>query len=84
MGKCQICSKEALEVLEICPDCLKRAAVDPGQIRRLKQISGILSITADTDTNIKKCMESILEIAQDLERGGQGGKEKEKTQGKVL
>lgn len=76
MGKCHICGKKALEVVEVCPECLQRAAVDPGQIRRLRQISNILSITADTDGNIKECMESIREIAEDLERNGKHGKEK--------
>lgn len=63
MKKCSICGKPALEVVEVCPECLQRAAVDPRQIKRLKQISSILSITAGTDTNIKECMESILDFA---------------------
>lgn len=75
MKKCQVCGKRALEVVEVCPECLQRAEVDRGQIKRLKQISNVLSITAGTDTNIKECMESLLEIAKDLERGGTGGKE---------
>lgn len=79
MKKCSICGKPALEVVEVCPECLQRAAVDPGQIKRLKQISNVLSITAGTDTNIKECMESILEIAEDLERSGNIG-EKERTE----
>ena len=80
MGKCHICGKKALEVVESCPECLQRAAVDPEQIKRLKQISNILSITAGTDTNIKECMESLLEIAEDLERSGTHGKEKDKEE----
>lgn len=80
MGKCHLCGKKALEVVEVCPECLQRAAVDPEQIKRLKQISNILSITAGTDTNIKECMESLLEIAEDLERSGTHGKEKNKEE----
>lgn len=80
MGKCHICGKKALEVVEVCPECLQRAAVDPEQIKRLKQISNILSITAGTDTNIKECMESLLEIAEDLERSGTHDKEKDKEE----
>lgn len=80
MGKCHLCGKKALEVVEVCPECLQRAAVDPEQIKRLKQISNILSITAGTDTNIKECMESLLEIAEDLERSGTHGKEKDKEE----
>lgn len=77
MNKCHICGKKALAVVEVCPECLQRAAVDPEQIRRLKQISSILDITAGTDTNIKECVESIKEIAEELERSGTNG-EKEK------
>lgn len=76
MGKCHLCGKEALEVIEVCQECLERAAVDPNIIKRLKQTSNILKITADTDSNIKNCMESILEIADDLE--GKSGKKEEK------
>lgn len=84
MSKCHICGKKALEVVEVCPECLQRAAVDPEQIKRLKQISGILSITAGTDSNIKECMESIKEIAEELERGGTNGKEEKKSQDKTI
>ena len=80
MSKCHICGKKALEVVEVCPECLQRVAVDPKQIKRLKQISNVLSITAGTDTNIKECMESLLEIAEDLERSGTHGKEKDKEE----
>lgn len=84
MKKCSICGKPALEVVEVCPECLQRAAVDPRQIKRLKQISSILSITAGTDTNIKECMESILEIAEGLERSGSIGKEQQEEKGAAV
>lgn len=74
MKKCSLCGEKALEGIEICPECLKKAAVDQKQIKRLRQISNILSITADT--NIKACMQSITEIADDLERGSYGKEEK--------
>lgn len=77
MAKCTLCGKQALDVVEICPKCLNRAETNPNHIRRLRQISDILSITADADTNIKRCMQGIIEIAEDLERSGIGGKEKE-------
>ena len=67
-------------VVVVCPEGVQRAAVDARQIRRLKQISNVLSITAGTDTNIKECMESLLEIAEDLERSGTHGKEKDKEE----
>lgn len=84
MRKCHICGKKALEVVEVCPECLQRAAVDPEQIKRLRQISSILSITAGTDGNIKERMESIIEIANDLERGGAGGKEETQKKGNTI
>lgn len=84
MKKCSICGKPALEVVEVCPKCLQRAAVDPGQIKRLKQISSILSIASGTGTNIKDCMESILEIAEDLERNGNIGKEERTEKGAAV
>ena len=73
-----------MEVVEVCPECLQRAAVDTRQIKRLKQISSILSITAGTDTNIKECMESILEIAEGLERSGSIGKEEQEEKGAAV
>lgn len=83
MKKCSLCGEKALEGIEICPECLKKAAVDPKQIKRLRQISNILSITADTDTNIKACMQSITEIADDLERGSYGEEEKKQESNTV-
>lgn len=77
MVKCSICGKEGLRVVCVCPDCLKKAAVDPGQIQKLKQINSILNITADTDGNIKECVQSLTEILEDLERGNHGKKEKQ-------
>ena len=84
MKKCSLCGEKALEGIEICPECLKRAAVAPKQIKRLRQISNILSITADTDTNIKACMQSITEIADDLERGSYGEEEKKQESNTVI
>lgn len=49
MVKCSICGKEGLRGVAVCPDCLKRAAADPGQIQKLKQINNILNKTGFTD-----------------------------------
>ena len=84
MKKCSLCGEKALEGIEICPECLKRAAVAPKQIKRLRQISNILSITADTDTNIKACMQSIKENEDDLERGRYGGEEEKKQESNTV
>ena len=74
--KCRICGKEAIDLVEICPDCLTVATVPQGHIRKLRQVSDILSITANQDLNIQRCMDSIIEIANDLE--GKSGKKEEK------
>lgn len=76
MVKCSICGKEGLRVVCVCPDCLKKAAVDHGQIQKLKQINSILNITADTDGNIKECVQSLTEILEGLERDNHGKEEK--------
>lgn len=72
MVKCSICGKEGLGVVAVCKDCLKKAAVDPGQIQKLRQINNILNITADADRNIKECAQSLAEILNELERGSYG------------
>ena len=79
MVKCSICGKEGLRGVAICQDCLERAAVDPGQIRKLKQTSNVLGITEDTDGNIKECVQSLTEILEELERGSYGGEEKKNS-----
>lgn len=76
MVKCSICGKEGLRAVCVCPDCLKKAAVDPRQIQKLKQINSILNITADTDGNIKERVQSLTEILEDLERGNHGKEER--------
>lgn len=77
MVKCSICGKEGLKAVCVCPDCLKKAAVDPGQIKKLRQINNVLRIE-DTDGKIKECVQSLTEILQDLERG-KCGKEERKS-----
>ena len=115
MKKCSICGKPALEVVEVCPECLQRAAVDPRQIKRFAVLRHSLippsmrlkspntpfphkrhiyycllpynvpyrlfPCRLHRNTNIKECMESILEIAEDLERSGSIGKEEQEEKG---
>ena len=42
----------------------------------LRDIADVLKITEDTDTNIKRSMESILRIADRLERRKADGKKR--------
>ena len=58
--KCIICGKTlAEEGRGICADCLAEKS-DEETAEELRDIADVLSITADTDTNIKKSMEQIL------------------------
>ena len=41
-----------------------------------KKINNVLNITADTDGNIKECVQSLAEILNELERGSYGKEEK--------
>ena len=36
MKKCSLCGEKALEGIEICPECLKRAAVAPTDKQHIK------------------------------------------------
>jgi len=65
MNKCHVCGKKALEVVEICPECLRRAAVAPEHIKRLKQISSILNITPG---NMRECLAEFVENTDRPER----------------
>lgn len=68
VNKCSICGKKGLKSFAVCPNCLQKSAVSPKQIQKLKQINNVLCITADTDGNIKECIQSLTEILEDLER----------------
>lgn len=76
--KCQICGNTA-ETLCVCKNCLSMAA-GVEQAKRIKNIANILSLTACTDLNIKNAMESLLDIAGELEVFGHG-KEQETKKG---
>jgi len=65
--KCQICGRQSADnLLCVCAECV-RGAAGADQARKIRSITNILNITADTDGNIKGTMESLLEIAGDLE-----------------
>lgn len=51
----------------ICADCLAEKS-DEETAEELRDIADVLSITADTDTNIKKSMEAIMRIAYRIDR----------------
>lgn len=70
--RCLICGEIIPEGVQVCTACMKdygiaaREAVEIAE--EMRDIAGVLSITANTDGNIKQSMESILRIADRLER----------------
>ena len=66
--KCIICGKTLPEDGQgICADCLAEKS-DEETAEELRDIAGVLSITAYTDANIKKSMEAIMRIAYRIDR----------------
>jgi len=67
-AKCIICGKTLPEEgQEICPECLVDKS-DTETAEELRDIADVLSITENTDTNIKKSMEAIMRIAYRIDR----------------
>ena len=67
-AKCIICGKTLPEDGQgICADCLTEKS-DTETAEELRDIADVLSITADTDTNIKKSMEAIMRITYRIDR----------------
>lgn len=65
--KCQICGRQSADsLLCVCAECV-RGAAGAEQARKIRNVAHILNITADTDGNTRGVMESLLEIAGDLE-----------------
>lgn len=72
-GKCINCGEPVPKDMELCPSCMEKAGAGPEEVEaaeELRDIANILNITADTDANIKAAMQSILNIANRLERRG--------------
>ena len=71
-----ICGGKIPQGMQVCGDCMKQFSIKAGEAveiaEGLRDISGILSITANTDRNIKDAMESILRMADRLEGKGNG------------
>lgn len=67
MDRCISCGAVIPEGTQVCPLCVAAAGIE-SEVEELRDIADVLSITANTDTNIKKTMEAILRIADRLER----------------
>lgn len=66
--RCVICGEIIPEGQQVCGNCMARCmVVQPQEAKEtaeeLRDIADVLSITANTDTNIKKSMEALLRIA---------------------
>jgi len=68
--RCVICGKIIPEGLQVCPECMAKNQESTAE--ELRDIADVLSITANTDGNIKKSMEALLRIADRLERRKDG------------
>lgn len=71
LQKCDKCGGVTTEGLIICPACMKAAGAAPADVaaaEELTDIARVLSITADTDTNIKEAMQGVLNIAERLRK----------------
>ena len=69
--KCVKCGARLPDPLELCPECMCKAGAGAAEVEaaeELRDIADVLSITADTDGNIKRAMNGILNIAERLER----------------
>lgn len=67
MNKCSICGKKAITLTQLCSECMQKAAVEPEQMERIKQLDGILNLTAGG--NIKEGIESLVEVTKELKGG---------------
>lgn len=69
---CLICGTTIPEGTQVCVSCMKEYginATDAVEVaEQLRDIAGVLKITENTDSNIKQSMESLLNIADRLER----------------
>ena len=70
--RCLICGTVIPEGSQVCKSCAKQFHIEAGEAMEIAEemldIAGVLSITANTDSNIKRSMESILRIADRLGR----------------
>lgn len=83
VDRCLICGAVIPEGAQVCKCCMNAAGIEAGEAaeiaEEMRDIAGVLSITANTDGNIKQSMESILRIADRLERKSNGKKGRTKV-----
>lgn len=78
IDRCLICGEVIPEGSQVCTACRNKYDIATGETeemaQELRDIADVLKITEGTDTNIRKSMESILRIADRLERTSNGKK----------
>ena len=69
--RCLLCGEPIPEGTQICAGWMEKyteTEEDAQAAEELRDIADVLSITANTDGNIRRCMEAVLRIADRLER----------------
>ena len=78
VDRCLICGEAIPEGSQVCTACRNKYDIVTGETeemaQELRDVADVLKITEGTDTNIRKSMESILRIADRLERTSNGKK----------
>lgn len=78
--RCLICGEVIPEGSQVCTSCMNKYEIKAGEAvemaEELRDIADVLKITEGTDANIKQSMESILRIADRLERKNTNGKKR--------
>ena len=68
LTKCEQCGGPTAEGLPLCPDCMRATGAAADQIAAPEELR-VMSITENTDANIREAIVGILNIAERLERG---------------
>lgn len=70
--RCVACGAIIPEGQQLCHDCMNDLEIEPQEAAEtaaeLRDIADVLSITANTDGNIRRSMEALLRIADRLSR----------------
>lgn len=69
---CLICGAAIPEGVQVCKNCAEQFRIETREAveitEEMRDIAGVLSVTENTDGNIKRSIESILRMADRLKR----------------
>lgn len=78
--RCMACGAIIPEGQQLCHECMKDLEIESQEAKEtaaeLRDIADVLSITANTDGNIKRSMEALLRIADRLSRRNRNHEDK--------